>query len=463
MVAVWRRNLSYWGSLCFVFLLAFSCSQSKSIAQVRAVGHRIYVNDKPFLITADTGWAILNRISYEEADYYLSVRQGQGFNTILADIIPGRNERNYYGNPPFLDRDMARPNEAYWRHVDRLVQNMARRGFLVMFKTATLCCDWGRGNELNSNSAKAYGQFLGKRYGKYNIVWIHCGDRNPDDKQEATLALIEGIRKAAPQQLHSCHPQAPNSAADVLPQGFVALNLTYTYRPDKRDAGLPQYHVYDRSRRDFERSPVLPFFLGESQYESPYGDIPTQIVRRQAYWSILSGSTGQAYGHYLSCINTSVLRDVLRSRGNRPNFKNVLHLRWQDILSAKGAEDMRHVKSVFTSRNWVELVPDRSHGWVVSGYGTNNSSTQLGGDDYVTAAYTPDSKLLMAYIPTGNAIAVDLRRFPATVEVKWFDPTNGAYSQVGRFPNSSVRQFAVPGKNGDGDRDWVFIADSPNP
>lgn len=446
--------------LFFVFLLTFSCSQSKSIAQVQAVGHRIYVDGKPFLIAADTGWAILNRISYEEADNYLNVRQTQGFNTILADIIPGRYERNYYGNSPFIDRDLTRPNEAYWQHVDRLVQNMARRGLLVMFKTATLCCDWGKGNELNPTSARAYGQFLGKRYGKYNIVWIHCGDRNPDDKQAATIALIEGIRAVAPQQLHSCHPQAPNSAADILPQGFVNLNLTYTYRPEKTDAGLPQYHVYSKSRQDFERSPVLPFFLGESQYESPYGDIPTQMVRRQAYWSILSGSTGHAYGHYLSCINVSVLQDVLRSRGDRPNFKNVLHLRWQDILTAKGAEDMRHVRSVFTSRNWVDLVPDRAQRWVVGGYGTHNTSTRPGGDDYVTAAYTSDARLLMAYIPTGKAIAVDLRRFPGEVDVKWFDPTNGSYSSVGKFSNRNVRQFTVPGANEDGDRDWVFIASS---
>lgn len=426
---------------CFFFIffiLVLGNHQPKTLAEVRASGHRIYVDGKPFLISADTGWTVMTRISYEEADYYLSVRKSQGFNTILADIIPAKSQGNFYGEKPFFDNDMTRPNETYWRHVDRLVQNMVNQGFLMIFKSAPICCGWGKGNEFNAASARAYGRFLGKRYGKYNIVWVHCGDRDPFDKKTAILALVAGIREVAP-QLHSCHPNAPHSAIDVLPNQLVDLNLSYTYSPDTKDVGLPQYHVYNRSRRDFNQFPTKPFFLGESEYESPYKAIPTQMIRRQAYWSILSGSTGQSYGHFLSCVNSTG---------------------WKDILTARGAEDMRHVKDVFLSRNWVDLIPDQAHRWVISGYGTYNHSTKPGGDDYVTAAYTPDGKLLMAYVPVGNTIAVDLRRFPGQVKVKWFDPTNGSYSSVGKFSNHAIRKFSIPGKNKDRDRDWVFIAES---
>ncbi len=436
-----QRRYLFERCLSLVFLLSLFGAHSAVLAEVSAIGHRIYVDRKPFLIAADTGWTVMTRIGYEDAEYYLSVRKNQGFNTILADIIPAKSQGNFYGDKPFFNNDMTRPNSSYWLYVDRVVRNMVNQGFLMVLKTAPICCNWGKGNKFNPVSAKVYGRFLGKRYSKYNIIWEHCGDWNPAHKTEAILALIQGIRETAPKQLHTCHPRSPHSAADVLPDKFVDLNLTYTYRPDAKDVGLPQYHVYDRSRRDYNRFPAKPFYLGESDYESPYGDIPTQLLRRLSFWSILSGSTGFSYGHYFSCVN---------SKG------------WKDILNAKGAEDMRHVKDVFLRHNWVNLIPDQKHSWVISGYGTYNGTTKPGGDDYVTAAYTPDGRLLMAYVPVGNTLSVDLRRFSGEVNVKWFDPTNGSYSSIGKFSNHSIEKFSIPGENQDGDRDWVFIAETSN-
>ena len=92
-------------------------AQSAVLAEVRASGDRIYVDSKPFAIAADTGWTVMTRISYEDADYYLSIRKSQGFNTILADIIPAKSQGNFYRDKPFFNNDMTRPNSFYWQYV----------------------------------------------------------------------------------------------------------------------------------------------------------------------------------------------------------------------------------------------------------------------------------------------------------------------------------------------------------
>jgi hypothetical protein len=45
---------------------------------------------------------------------------------------------------------------------------------------------------------------------------------------------------------------------------------------------------------------------------------------------------------------------------------------------------------------------------------------------------------------------------------RWFDPTNGAYQDVAGSPinNSGSHDFSPPGKNHDGDGDWVLLLDA---
>ena len=69
---------------------------------------------------------------------------------------------------------------------------------------------------------------------------------------------------------------------------------------------------------------------------------------------------------------------------------------WNNYLSAPNAPNastMTYLVSLFSSREWYNLVPDQNHAVVTDGYGT------YGQTNYVTAASTPDGKLAMAYVP----------------------------------------------------------------
>ncbi len=83
-------------------------------------------------------------------------------------------------------------------------------------------------------------------------------------------------------------------------------------------------------------------------------------------------------------------------------------------------------------------------------------------NDYVTAARTDDGKLVIAYLPTSRTITVNMTKLSGQALARWFDPTSGTYTAAAgsRLPNVGRRQFTSPGKNADGDDDWVLVLTS---
>ena len=126
-------------------------------------------------------------------------------------------------------------------------------------------------------------------------------------------------------------------------------------------------------------------------------------------------------------------------------------------LNSRGAQDMAHLETVFRDRAWWQLRPDREHKLVTAGYGT------FGKLDYVTAAYTDDGTLGLAYVPStgtdGRDLIVDLRLFPGPVTARWFNPADGRYTLIAGSPfgNAAPRQFTTPGNHGAGDNDWLLV------
>jgi hypothetical protein len=170
-----------------------------------------------------------------------------------------------------------------------------------------------------------------------------------------------------------------------------------------------------------------PFVLIESTYEGEHNSTPLQI-RRQAYWAILCGATGQ-------------------SMGNRPIW--LFDPGWQAAMDAAGSVSMKHLKSLFDSRAWFDLLPGKSHKRVTTGLGEFN------GLDYLAAAITSDGSTLVAYMPSKRSITVDLSRISgAQAQAWWFDPRTGKVSAAGRHSTHGTQEFTPPGSG-----DWVLVLD----
>src|SRR5882672_4620349 len=122
---------------------------------------------KPFFYLADTAWLLFQRFDAKEADDYLKDRAGKGFTVIQAYVIRGLGMKHPDGNSsllgaaPFLDRDPGKPNEAYFKNVDRIVNRANELGLVPALVVAT---SWHVNKHpariFDAKSGYAFGQFL---------------------------------------------------------------------------------------------------------------------------------------------------------------------------------------------------------------------------------------------------------------------------------------------------------------
>ncbi len=388
----------------------------------------------PLLLQADSPWSLMVALTREETTAYLADRQAKGFNAVVTQLIenqfggvdnPYGSPRNRYGEGPFTTPgDFSTPNEAYFAHVDWVIQEAASHGMLLLANPGYLGYP-GAGEgwyaEVISNGpakCRDYGRWLGSRYKDTpNLVWVMFGDRNTDDSAPMIEAMIEGILEQDTNHLATAHMLRQSSSRDQLEdRSWLSVNSVYT-------ADIPHVACLNA----YVLTPVLPVFLFEAFYEGEHNMTPRQL-RTQSYSALLSGACGQAFG-------------------NRPIW--LFGAGWQAALDSEGSTSMIHVKNLFLSRSWHLLVPDLSHDVVTAGYGI------LGTTEYVSAARASDGSTVLAYLPVGHAVSVDLSSIPgASAKLWWFNPRDGASLNIGSFPSSGSQVLTPPDTD-----DWVLVID----
>lgn len=178
---------------------------------------------------------------------------------------------------------------------------------------------------------------------------------------------------------------------------------------------------------DYNHTPTMPNFLIESTYEGEHNATPVQI-RRQAYWAILCGATGQIMG-------------------NRPLW--LFDPGWQSAMNAAASKDMARLKALFSSRAWYDLIPDQDHKVVPGGVGEHN------GLDYLAAARTAEGTTVIAYLPNSRKVTVDMKNISGPqAQIWWFNPRNGKAISGGRIVTQGNRDFIPPDNE-----DWVLVLD----
>jgi hypothetical protein len=112
---------------------------------------------------------------------------------------------------------------------------------------------------------------------------------------------------------------------------------------------------------------------------------------------------------------------------------------------------------------WQHLVPDQDHSVLTDGLGSyGDLETQVSKGDYATAAKTQDGLTAVVYMPTERTITVNLASLRGPARARWFDPTDGTFKDAAGEPlsNQGHHQFTPPGKNHDGDGDWVLLLET---
>ena len=165
-----------------------------SLSRISISSNRRFLVDEngaPFFWLGDTAWEIFHRLTREETEDYLENRRQKGFNLVQCVALAefdGLRAPNVYGDLPLVDLDPARPNEAYFTHLDWVIARSAEKGLYIGLLPTwgdKVNRMWGQGPVIfNPSSARVYGEWIGRRYRQAsNVIWILGGDRlEKDDK-----------------------------------------------------------------------------------------------------------------------------------------------------------------------------------------------------------------------------------------------------------------------------------------
>jgi hypothetical protein len=415
--------------------------------------HLVDARGRPFLYLADTAWQLFHRLTREEADRYLQDRAAKGFTVVQAVVLglDGLDVPNANGDLALASRDPRQPNEAYFAHVDWIVDRAGALGL-----TVGLLPTWGdvwhsRQNQpgpkvFDPKNALAYGRFVGRRYRDRPVIFILGGDRNVETAGDLELvrALAAGLEEAAPERLITYHPRGPGRSSDALHrEGWLDFDMIQSSHAGRgADTGLNVEH-------DRAMEPAKPTLDGEPRYEAiivgfynqgadPALRFDDYDVRLAAYRALLAGAAGHAYG------NNNVWQ--MWARGRRPELG--ADTPWQEALDHPGAFQMGHLRRLFESRPWHELEPAQS---LVLG-------PNAPGEGFVRAALARDRSFAFVYLPRGEGVAIDQGRLGAAdVTHWWFDPRYGRAYKVHTGVGTAV-QFFTPPSAGRG-CDWVLVLD----
>nr|WP_237587160.1 glycoside hydrolase family 140 protein [Pontibacter russatus] len=439
-------------------MAAFLCAAFATEAQhLRVSDNQRYLvkaDGTPFFYLGDTAWELFHRLNREEADLYLKDRADKGFTVIQAVALAelnGLRDPNPYGDLPLHNEDPTQPNDAYFRHVDYIVDKAEELGLTIgmlptwgdkVFKNS-----WGVGPEIfNPANAKVYGAYIGRRYKDKPIIWILGGDRLPRHEQDEAIwrAMAEGIVAGAGdgdpgKVMMTFHPQPKEGGGSSTwfhNDAWLDFNMFQTGHC--RDA-----NVYDKITHDYNLKPTKPTMDGEPIYEEhpmcfnakEKGYTEAWDVRRSAYQDLFAGAHGHTYG----CHNIWQMHDTNREGINGPTMT------WKKSLDLPGARQMTHVKNLITSRPILKRVPDQT--LVQKAYEGTERIQATRGDDYA-----------FIYTTAGKPIEVNMGIISGKkVNASWYDPRTGTTTFIGEFKNTGTRTFTPP-TSGPGN-DWVLLLD----
>jgi hypothetical protein len=437
--------------LIAIFTLLASSGFSNDQAQLRVTdNHRYleYTDGTPFFYLGDTAWELFQRLNRDEADRYLTNRKEKGFTVIQAVVISQTSNcttPNAYGDVALVDKDPTQPNEAYFKHVDSIVNKAEELGlFIGMLPT------WGSywtGNNpiFTPESARSFGRYLANRYQDKPIIWILGGDENIRNKNQHDIidSLASGLREIHDgSQLMTFHPRGPGlSSPQLHSEEWLDFNMFQSsHAAHDHDTGIYVEH-------DLALKPLKPTLDGEPHYEcinagfyfkdwNRYDRFDDFDVRQSAYWSLMAGACGYTYG------NNNIWQMWAPGRGSIIQAD----IPWYEALDHPGAFQMKFVRQLFESRPFHKLRPSSS--FIVDGpsYGAAK----------VRSIIAEDGSFAFVYSPLGEKFTVNTLMIKANrIKAIWYNPKYGNSYHIHSSDTHGFQTYTPP-TSGRGN-DWILI------
>jgi hypothetical protein len=411
-----------------------------------------YEDGAPFFYLADTAWELLHRLDREETETYLQNRDDKGFTviqTVALAELDGLRVPNAFGELPFIDLDPAKPNEAYWRHVDWVVDRANELGLFVGLLPTwgdKWNQKWGVGPEIfTPTNARAYGEWIARRYADKNVIWILGGDRPLETLEHWKIiqAMAEGVNVGdGGRGLITYHPGGNQNFVTTLHKE-PWLDFTMI-QSGHGETGLKNYQ---RIEELYSLPPTKPVMDAEPCYEAHpvmgpswrwsngfrYTDFH---ARRAAYWNVFSGACGHTYG----ASAVWQMYDAGRHPENHPADY------WHEEIHLPGSGQLATLRKLVESRPYLARIPAAE--MIVA-----QPDDPI---EYIVATRDAEGSYAFVYSPMKNEIEIDLTALSAGhIRAAWFDPRTGDVEVIGEFAPSANAVFKTPETG----PDWVLILD----
>lgn len=405
-----------------------------------------FANGKPFFWLGDTGWLLPQRLDRNEVAYYLKKCHDAGYNMVQVQVLNDVPSINLYGqvsNPHGWDMTKADPDGvySYWDHLDYIVKTAADNGIYV-----GMVAIWGtqvQDGRINAAQAKAYGQFLAKRYKDCpNIIWIMGGDIKGDIHPEVWNAMATAIKAIDRNHLMSYHPRgrytsarwwskAPRVGLPHVPErpsqvwsahGQRRLSHPRQYRGGQLDVCRLDMGAWARGNPSSTMSRAMRTFRSglHDPNEERWQDYD---VRRYAYWSVFAGSFGHTYGH-------NAIMQMLKPGYITGYGSNGMEKSWYTALNDPGYNQMRFVKDLMLSFPYFERVPDQT---IIAGRNGKHNDRLIAtrGNDY-----------LMVYDYNSDPMPADMRKISGAKKKCVVDGCGYGRTDVHRHASTMVRKLS---------------------
>ena len=402
----------------------------------------VHADGTPFMLVADTPWALPWRADYRTAAEYARNRQERGFNSaLLMTICPDReaegpDARDTEGGYARAFDDireghinLIRPG--YFQYLDSLVSILLHHGIVPVYQPVFHGYGWKGLNilgwDMDPGEYVRFCRYLVARYGARPAFWLISGDsdaRNPGIA-EGGAAVHQWDAYAQPTGLHYSPfddfvPDWWDRAEDYLPHHNRIHQEKEWLDFQWCQTGHGGEHLYHKVERMYENLPLKAVANGEPTYEGirDPANGAGWWQGEDAWMQLMSGGTmGVVYGAG-GLWNWKITAE----EAGWPGWANS-NVSWREAIELEGSLYVGLVSRAFAELDFADM----------------QKRWDLADGKPCLAA---EGRLYICYLPEEEAV-VRLENLTAGMEVQWFDPKTG--EKIGDETTAgSDREFSAP-------------------
>ena len=407
-----------------------------------------HADGTPFLMVADTPWALPFRGTEESVTTYARNRQSRGFNAaLLMSVQPdqratGPRDRTQPGSFGVGFEDLSEGhlnqlNPEYFQLLDKLIGILLEHGIVPVYSPVFQGYGWkglgtlGGGADLEEYTR--YVRYLVARYGAWPAIWLASADSAARDPvvTAAGEAFQQWDAYRQPTGIHYSpfDDRLANWTDD--PRHGLHFNRQYQDAPwldfQWAQTGHNAEHFPEKVAAMWENSPPKAVANGEPTYENIAG-----MGHASGWWQGHEAWSNLVHGGTMGVVYGAGGLWNWKLSADEPGWENWCNTQasWREAIDFEGSR-------------YVGYISEALHGLPMAGM---EPRSDLSGGHPLLAV---EGVFYLAYLPTGGSIQIE--GIAAGLKWRWFNPMTGKVVLSG-VCNGAPAPFSSPGPG-----PWVLL------